>query len=237
MPRSLAAKPMTIGLMGMSGGGKSATLRAWFGQRQGCGGCQASTHLLDTVDLVLARSRPQAIALRVIDTPGIESIQERGQEFSRLYHTCLEQCDAILWVVAAHRLALDRTQMHLRQLPPHLYARMVFGVNQVDRIEPMDWNSTFDIPSPRQEEQIKRVVALLAASLYTVIERDPPLISYAAPRGYRLELLFHTLLERCSGARRQAAQLREVSHKNLLFREDTYSQYLLYTGAHTGKND
>jgi predicted GTPase len=206
--------------MGMSGGGKSATLRAWFGQRQDCDGYQVSTYLLDTVDLVLARSHPQSIALRVIDTPGIESIQGRGQEFSRLYHTCLEQCDAILWVVAAHQPALDRTQMHLRQLPPHLYARMVFGVNQVDRIEPMDWNSAFDIPSPRQEEQIQRVVALLSASIYVVIERNPPLISYAAQRGYRLELLFHTLLERCSGASaRAAARLKLLSHQDLVVRQ------------------
>mgnify|MGYP003383304821 CR=1 FL=1 len=206
----------------MSGGGKSATLCAWFGQRQDCDGCQVSTHLLDTVDLALARSHPQSIALRVIDTPGIESIPGRGQEFSRLYHTCLEQCDAILWVVAAHQPALDRMQMHLRQLPPHLYARMVFGVNQVDRIEPMDWNSAFDIPSQRQEEQIKRVVAVLSASIYVVIEREPPLISYAAQRGYRLELLFHTLLERCSGASaRAAARLKLLSHQDLVIHAET----------------
>ncbi len=201
-------------------------------------------HPLETVDLVIAKGHAQtalsaqSIVLRVIDTPGIESIQERGREFSRLYHTCLEQCDAILWVAAAHQPALDRTQMHLRHLPPHLYARLVFGLNQVDRIEPMDWNGAFAIPSRRQEEQIQRVAALFSASLYAVIERDPPLISYAAQRGYRLELLFHTLLERCAGVRRQAAaRLNLLSHQDLVIYEKRCQQDSTDKGANDDHNN
>lgn len=216
-------RPLTIGIAGVSGAGKSSTLDALFRTRLAAGDGQSCPPPIAQIDLVVAASRaPHVVVLRVVDTPGIEAIRRQGEKFSRLYHTCLEECDVILWVMPAHQSALDLAPMHLQELPSCVCDRLVFGLNQVDRIEPMDWNDAFNIPSRRQEERLKSVVATLSASIYAALQRNPPLVRYSARRGYRLELLFHTLVEQCGDRNQWAtAQLKTLSHQDLIHTGET----------------
>jgi predicted GTPase len=216
-------KPVTIGLIGLSDVGKTATITALFRSQPMVGGDLARQHTLYGVDLCIpdGGNRP-AIRLRVIDTPGIETTAPAGKKFAEVYHAALKQCDVILWVIAAHQPALGSVQAQLRRLPPHLFPRMVFGINQVDRVAPLDWNELYQIPSLRQEERIKAISARASAAIFAVTQRDPFCICYSALRGYRLELLFHALLERCSDDRQAAtAAFKAVSHRDLTTIEES----------------
>lgn len=210
-------KPVTIGLIGLSGVGKTATITALFRSQPMVGGDLARQHTLDCVDLCVPDGdNRQAIRLRVIDTPGIETTALLGEEFTELYHASLEQCDVILWVIAAYQPALGGVQTQLRRLPSHLFPHLVFGINQVDRVAPQDWNELYQIPSLSQEERIKAISARVSATIFAVTQRDPFYICYSALRGYRLELLFHALLERCSNDRQAAtAAFKSLSHRDL----------------------
>ena len=52
--------------------------------------------------------------------------------------------------MAARNRGLALDQRYLEELKSY-HGRMVFGVNQVDLTEPMDWHPVVNGPSPEQE--------------------------------------------------------------------------------------
>jgi predicted GTPase len=78
----------------------------------------------------------------------------------------------------------------------------VFGINQADVVEPRDWSTSFNIPSSQQEKNLKIISTDRTAKLREVMGREAPVVCYSAQRGYRLEVLFHTILEACPLGRR-----------------------------------
>ena len=59
---------------------------------------------------------------------------------------------------------------------------MVFAINQVDLVEPVDWSEKMNAPSAAQEENIRVILDDRRAKLESVLGRSVKLIQYS---GYR----------------------------------------------------
>lgn len=222
------APPPTIGVVGLIGVGKTATINALFHTALAVGTDVTTACTQEFHTLHLHRPPPglgsgvgtQSQQLRIIDTPGLQRGELSQADSLQVYHTYLQRCDMILWVGSVHQRIKGMTHQILLQFPA-IYERLVFGINQLDRIAPADWQEPLNVPSLKQEEASRAVRAQWRAHLYTILHREPVIISYSAYRRYQLELLFHTLLESCTTD--QCALLRawtNYSHEEFMVNEE-----------------
>jgi hypothetical protein len=189
---------LTLGVAGVSGAGKSSTLNAIFGTRLPVAHTTAGGREL--ARLHLGR-------LTVIEAPGLG--EDARRDPTREYAEQLADCDVLLWVLAARSrgLALDQSYLDRLAVPRD---RLVFGVNQVDLIEPGDW-SPWNVPSGTQEQRLLEIIEDRKARLATTLGRARPVVGYSATRAFRLQELFTELVAACPPGR--AAVLRAA--KNL----------------------
>jgi hypothetical protein len=218
LARQVEEHPPTIGVVGVSGVGKSSTINALFKTRLGISDTVARTKQFEDVDLGVnfnldsyisdppsrdagpeSESKPQSqqkVRLRMVDAPGLGEDLARDDGYLELYRRELPRCDVILWVIATRNRAIALDQMYLRELAD-FHGRIVFGISQADLVEPLDWRDSFNIPSRAQEDNLKKIILDRSAHLASVIGRDPTIIDYSARYGYHLEQLFSALIEAC----------------------------------------
>ncbi|WP_436525365.1 GTPase family protein [Actinoplanes sp. HUAS TT8] len=193
----------TIGVLGVSGTGKSSTLNALFGADLPVSHSTAGTHQFRYLELA---------GLTVLDAPGLGEDAHRDPGYLREYATHLPRCDVLLWVLTARGrgLALDQSYLDVLR-PPRDH--LVFGVNQVDLIAPGDWETGPNLPSERQEQHLLEIVEDRRARL------PGPVVGYSALRAYRLQELFTALVAACPPGRatalRTAKNLRPTTAARL----------------------
>jgi predicted GTPase len=150
----------------------------------------------------------------VIDAPGLGEDLDRDPEYLEMYRQHLPACDVILWVLAARNRAMALDQSYLSKLNK-LHGRIVFALNQVDLIEPMDWNEKINQPSGTQLENMAIIVADREEKLSQVVRAKTKVEPYSAKRGYRLEELFLKIVTTTTPQRRWVLD----NLKNFDFRE------------------
>jgi small GTP-binding protein len=201
----ITERPPTIGLIGVSGVGKSSTINTLFKTQLATSDTVACTKVFTQVDLSLEFLRGQMqempVSLRVFDAPGLGEDIAKDPEYLEQYELYLDKCDVVLWVMSARNRAVALDQQYLEKLA-RFQEKMVFGVNQVDIVEPINWREGFNIPSREQEENIKIILNDRTEKIKKVVGRDIRLICYSAKRGYRLEPLFKMMLDACPLERR-----------------------------------
>ncbi|MQY31310.1 hypothetical protein NRB56_69190 [Nocardia sp. RB56] len=154
------------------------------------------------------------VRLRVLDAPGLGENPRSDETYLRSYREHLPGCDAILWVLAARSRAMALDQHYLTELAD-FRERMVFGVNQVDAVEPAEWRRASNRPSPRQESNIGEILADRTVRLTDIVGPDPTVIGYSSRHGYRLDQLFQALLTVCPSRRQwMFAGLKNFSHRD-----------------------
>jgi hypothetical protein len=193
--------PPAIGVVGVSGGGKSSTVNALFGTDLPVSHTTAGT--AGFRDAGLTR-------LRVIDAPGLGQNRDQDRSLLRQYREHLPGCDVVLWVLTARHRGLALDQSYLDRLPD-LSDRLVFGVNQVDLIAPGDWDRAVNLPSDRQEQHMLEILEDRKARLAAALGVARPVVGYSALRCYRLQELFTELAAMRPGALNRAKSLR-LSH-------------------------
>jgi hypothetical protein len=202
--RHIADHPPTIGVIGVSGTGKSSTINALFRTDLPISHTTACTKEFRTVDVSVDTTQGPAqggrAALRVVDAPGLGEDVRRDSDYLRMYRANLPACDVILWVLTARNRAVALDQMYLEQLAEY-QDRIVFGINQVDLIGPMNWVRRVNLPSEEQEENLLAVIEDRKARLAATLGRARPVVGYSAGRAYRLQELFTALIEACPAKR------------------------------------
>jgi uncharacterized protein len=192
--------PPTIGLIGVSGVGKSSTLNSLFRTKLRTSPTVACTKEFLATDLSLAVTRGEAkgtpVSLRVVDAPGLGEDVALDPEYLEAYRQQLPSCDVILWVLSARNRAISLEQTYLRELKDFI-PKIVFGLNQVDLVDPLNWDTKINLPSKDQKTNIEIILKDRRAKLEITACTGLKMIPYSATTRYNLQELFTTLIQSC----------------------------------------
>ncbi|MGQ4346693.1 hypothetical protein [Streptomyces sp. SAS_275] len=104
------------------------------------------------------------------------------------------------WPPITRAVALD--QQYLEILADY-HKKMVFGLNQIDLIEPLNWNPRLNLPSEQQEANIAEIASDRASKISSVLGRAVEVFPYSAGNLYGLQELFTGLMTSCSDSKRE----------------------------------
>lgn len=205
-----AANPPTLCLIGLSGVGKSSTINAMFGTNLAVSATTRGTSRFSarTFDIISRRTEaaPVTCKLKVYDAPGLGEDETLDANYLERYRTHLPKCDVALWVVAARNRALALDQRYLAQLSDKM-PNLVIAINQVDLVDPLDWNTAINMPSHGQADAIAIIARDRHEKLSRYMTADCPVIAYSAQRFYNLQALFTTCLKAAPKNRRWMFEL------------------------------
>ena len=205
MLEELTTTPPTIGLVGVSGVGKSSTINAMFKTNLAISHTSACTKEFEASQLKLKMKQGEVkdefVRMVVIDAPGLGEDIKLDPEYIEQYRQNLPDSDVILWVLNARSRAMALEQMYLEHFKV-FKDRIVFGLNQVDLVYPMDWDRKINLPSVQMEKNIDSIVKDRASKLKSIMGSSPQIVPYSAEKGYNLEKLFATLITTCPESRK-----------------------------------
>lgn len=186
-----------IGIMGVTGAGKSSLCNALFQQP-----------VCLTGDLTACTRMPQRLTLSVgphrmtlVDLPGIGETPERDEEYQQLYRSLLTELDLIIWVlrtddrargadIAAHRRLLAKGA------DP---SRFLFVLSRADLVPPQPAGPEGGLSQAQQMS-----LAVLSAQAAGQFPSSFPVMAVSAHTGHNLpafvELMLHALPPRAAGS-------------------------------------
>lgn len=216
----LNTRPPSIGLVGVSGVGKSSTVNSMFKTKLAVSHTVACTKEFEETQLSLHMHRGEMVGeeahLIVVDAPGLGEDIELDPKYIEMYKTHLKSCDVILWILSARNRAMALDQSYLRHFA-NFHDRMVFGVNQVDLVHPMNWNMNIDLPSPEMETRINKIASDRSQKLESIVGDSVEVIPYSATRGFNLEKLFNRLILAIPETRRWIYDgLKDFSYRDFI---------------------
>jgi len=181
--------PPTLGVVGVSGTGKSSTLNAMFGTDFAVSGSKRGTTEVSSKDVELIGQRGPTkddhILLRVFDAPGLGEDIRKDDEYITMYRETLPKCDAILWVMTARNRAIALDQKYLYEFSD-VWDRIVFCINQADLTDPLNWDKALNSPSDGQKENLNIIVEDRQSRLAHVLGRTPSITPYSAANHFGL---------------------------------------------------
>lgn len=190
-------RPVTIGVIGVSGVGKSSIINRLFRTDFATSATVACTKKFTTERVDLAAKRGPAtgamIRLRVVDAPGLGESREKDPEYLEMYIEHLSSCDSILWVSAARNRAVALEQEYLDALR-EFHPKMVFGLSQADLVEPDNWSERINLPSEEQERNLTEICADRASKFASVVKSGVEFVPFSARRSYNLQTLFTSMV-------------------------------------------
>lgn len=206
-------RPPTLGVVGVSGVGKSSTINALFRTSLPTSPTLRGTSRFTAQKIALdgrkVMKRQVAAALKVYDSVGLGEDIDADPAYLRRYREHLGKCDSVLWVASARNRAVALDQSYMRALTEHL-PHLVIGLNQADLVEPMNWSAKYNIPSAEQEAHLAVIAADRQERYARALGRDPgslSVIAYCAKRRYNLSQLFLACLSNVPNGRRWMFQI------------------------------
>src|SRR5580692_2964123 len=197
MRDNFGRRPPTIGVIGVSGTGKSSAINAMFKTTLEISHTRACTKefraIVIGMKILKGPAKEDPISLVVIDAPGLGEDIRMDPVYIAKYLQRLPECDVILWLMAARNRAASLDQQYLQKLT-QFHDRIVFGLNQIDIVHPMDWNDSINLPSVEMESNIADIVKDRSEKIANVIGRVPDLVPFSVTRGFNLEMLFNRLI-------------------------------------------
>jgi predicted GTPase len=229
--KEVSSKPPTIGVIGVSGVGKSSTLNTLFKTNLATSDTVACTKIFQEEFLGLKFNKGPAkdenVSLVVIDAPGLGEDIFKDPEYLKDYKENLIKCDVILWIMTARNRAVALDQLYLQELSD-FHSKMVFAINQVELIEPQDWNLKINLPMDNQSENIRIIEKDRKDKIETIVKKKIKICSYSAKVKYNLEELFGLLIDNCPKDRRWIFDGLKNFHYTDFLPEEIRKQLNLY---------
>lgn len=197
--------PPSFALLGLSGTGKTSVINVLFKTGLDISHTSACTKEFTSLPIGLKMTQGAAtgsnISLRVVDCPGLGEDISLEEQYIEHYKRHLPAVDVILYLSAArNRGGVALEQQHLQALK-NFGGRMVFGLSQIDLVEPGDFNERMNRPSEKQTAHIKAICEDRGQRFATVLERAVEFVPFSARYGYGLQTLFTALIMACSQER------------------------------------
>jgi predicted GTPase len=221
--KELTEKPPTIGLIGVSGVGKSFTINTLFKTDLQTSDTLACTKEFQDIPLSL-KINPGGIKERgkklcIIDAPGLGEDINLDHGYIQKYKDNLQRCDVILWIMTGRNRAVALDQAYLKQLT-EFHSKIVFAINQVELIEPLAWNDKINLPKPEQQENISIIENDRKEKIEKIVGKKIKICSYSAKAKYNLEELFGLLIDSCPKDRKWIFNgLKGFSYKEFISEE------------------
>lgn len=185
--RSLTQYEPVIGIMGKTGAGKSSLCNALF---QGEVTPVSDVHAC-TREVLRLRLNSGEHSLILVDLPGVGESEQRDKEYESLYRNILPELDLILWVIKADDRAFSVDEHFYRRVMTGYQQRVLFIVNQVDKIEPShEWYVTGNAPSPHQLVNIEARLA----SIRQLFSPLHPVCAVSARTEWNLPSMVETMM-------------------------------------------
>lgn len=178
-----------IGIMGKTGAGKSSLCNALLqGEVSPVSNVSSCTR-----DALHFRIQTGDRYLTLIDLPGVGESQQRDREYTSLYRRLLPEVDLIIWVIKADDRALAVDEHFYRYvLGDAFHSKVLFVVNQADRIEPChEWSSTSNQPSPLQIANL----ALKAQDIARLLKPVNPVCAISVKANWNLKEMVEVMVE------------------------------------------
>lgn len=204
LQEELRRKPLTIGVVGVSGVGKSTLVNTMCNTDLPTSPTVACTREFESQDVSIT-VRGGAVEgyrtkLRVVDAPGLGESVEQDPAYLEMYRSELPKCDVVLWLSAARNRAIALEQQYLAELVG-VNDRIVFGLSQVDLVDPLDWNTEVNLPSGEQAGNMQEICRDRADRFSRTIGATVEFVPVSAGRRYNLQPLFSALLEKAPDER------------------------------------
>ncbi|MEV4004565.1 GTPase [Actinomadura sp. NPDC049753] len=199
LQEELRRKPLTIGVVGVSGVGKSTLVNTMCNTELPTSPTVACTKEFESQDVsITVRGGVvdgHRTKLRVVDAPGLGESIEQDPAYLEMYRSELPKCDVVLWLSAARNRAIALEQQYIAELLG-VNDRIVFGLSQVDLIDPLDWNTEVNLPSGEQLKNMREICRDRADRFSRTIGASVEFVPVSAGRRYNLQPLFSALLEK-----------------------------------------
>lgn len=189
-----------IAIIGKTGVGKSTTINKLFDPQPNLpvDHIEPATKSIEILTLSLG-DRGHLI---FVDCPGLGDSEEADNRNIKAYREILHQSDVAVWILKADERALGVDQNFIRQvLPEELRRRLIVGINQIDKIEPGEWNLKYNLPSPEQEKSIPLRVEYVRKRFAEAGIVPFAIIPYSAKKNRYLLKLFRAMVDACPSDR------------------------------------
>jgi len=146
-----------VGVLGVTGVGKSSLCNALFGK-----------DIAAVSDIAACTSNQQEILIdcdglkiQLIDMPGIGENIERDKKYFALYEKLAPELNLVIWVIKADDRAYAQAKKAYREIlePNFKKCPVVFVINQVDRLNPLcDWDDEKNQPGSEKKKNINKKI-------------------------------------------------------------------------------
>ena len=205
--------PPQIVLIGKTGVGKSSTINKLFDPKPNLpiDHVEPATVSIEVLTLSLGERGD----LIIVDCPGLGDSSQADKRNMLAFKELLAQSDVAVWILKADDKTLGIDISFVKKiLPKNIKDRLVVGINQIDNMQPGEWNIEFNVPSQEQEESIKRKEEVVRTKFNEIGIEPFSIVSYSARKDYHLIKLFRALVDACPKERVPALVSRKADIKS-----------------------